>query len=135
MGEVASNKETMSLPELAEKAGVPARTIRFYITRRLLPPPLKSGRNAVYAPEHLQRIAEIRAAQAKGLTLAEIALSAAETIETDVVAKASTWLHFAVASDVVAQVRADASPWRLKQIRNALSELHRKLCSDPEEVK
>ena len=49
----------MLLAELAEKAGLPGRTIRFYIARGLLPGPLKAGRGAAYGQEHLDRLREI----------------------------------------------------------------------------
>lgn len=42
----------MLLAELAQKAGLPGRTIRFYIARGLLPGPLKAGRGATYGPEN-----------------------------------------------------------------------------------
>jgi len=62
-----------TLRELAAETGVPERTIRFYISRELLDPPLRAGRGAAYGPGHKARIEEIRKLQAKGLMLAEIA--------------------------------------------------------------
>ena len=43
-----SGRGSFTLVELAEVSGVPARTIRFYIAKGLLPPPLVgSGRPAM----------------------------------------------------------------------------------------
>ena len=58
--------------QLAARAGVSVDTIRFYQHRRLLPPPRRAGRVALYSEEHLRRTERIRALQAKGLTLAVI---------------------------------------------------------------
>lgn len=61
-----------TLRELAGETGVPERTIRFYISRELLPPPLKGGRGAAYGPEHKTLLETIKKLQAKGMMLAEI---------------------------------------------------------------
>lgn len=42
-----------NIDELAHLSGVPSRTIRFYNTQGLLPPPLMRGRVAFYNEEHL----------------------------------------------------------------------------------
>jgi DNA-binding transcriptional MerR regulator len=70
-----SNKTTneWTLKELAAETGVPGRTIRFYISRDLVDPPLRAGRGAAYGEKHKSQLTEIRALQAKGLMLAEIA--------------------------------------------------------------
>ena len=61
-----------TLRELAAETGVPERTIRFYISRELLPPPLKGGRGAAYGPAHKTLLGTIKKLQAKGMMLAEI---------------------------------------------------------------
>lgn len=61
-----------TLRELAAGTGVPERTIRFYISRELLPPPLKGGRGAAYGPAHKTLLETIKKLQAKGMMLAEI---------------------------------------------------------------
>lgn len=61
-----------TLRELAAETGVPERTIRFYISRGLVDPPLRGGRGAAYGAGHKARLEEIRKFQAKGLMLAEI---------------------------------------------------------------
>jgi len=117
------NKE-WTLRELAAESGVPERTIRFYISKGILDPPLRGGRGAVYGPDHLARLREIRGFQSKGLMLAEIARlpePQAAPAGPDLPAP-SAWESYAVADDVTVWVRAGSSPWRAKHIRSALKE-------------
>jgi DNA-binding transcriptional MerR regulator len=48
------------------------KAIRYYISRELLPPPLKGGRGAAYGEVHKIRIEKIKELQAQGMMLAEI---------------------------------------------------------------
>ncbi len=50
----------MRLDELAQRAGVPARTIRYYTQQQLLHPPKLHGRVGVYDSSHLERLRLIR---------------------------------------------------------------------------
>ena len=52
---------------------MPERTIRFYISRGLVDPPLRGGRGAAYGVGHKARLEAIKKLQAKGMMLAEIA--------------------------------------------------------------
>jgi DNA-binding transcriptional MerR regulator len=124
---MTAESQIMGLAELAEKSGVPGRTIRFYIARGLLSGPFKAGRGASYGPEHLQRLREIGALQARGLTLEEIARRSAESSGTVSPAPTACW-QYQVADDVVVTVRAEVSPWRMKQIRKHLAILAAGLC-------
>lgn len=45
-----------TLKELAERSGASARTIRYYTTEGLLPPPLSRGRYSSYTVSHLHRL-------------------------------------------------------------------------------
>lgn len=58
--------------QLAATCDVSVDTVRYYQSRGLLAPPEREGRVAWYAPEHAERIAQIRSLQRKGLTLAAI---------------------------------------------------------------
>lgn len=58
--------------ELADKAGVSVRTIRFYIKEGLLPPPQVRGRYAVYSDDYLERLELIRLLKDQFLPLKEI---------------------------------------------------------------
>ena len=63
----------MRIGEVAGRARVPAKTIRFWEDRRLLPQPARTPSGyRDYDPAILERIAFIRHAQAAGLTLQAI---------------------------------------------------------------
>ncbi|MBN0048619.1 MerR family transcriptional regulator [Streptomyces actuosus] len=64
---------TLTIDELAAHAGVTVRTVRFYGTKGLLPPPVIGPRRVGrYGPEHLARLALIEELQHQGMTLAAI---------------------------------------------------------------
>ncbi|MEV4191335.1 MerR family transcriptional regulator [Streptomyces toxytricini] len=64
---------TLTVDELAARAGVTVRTVRFYSTRGLLPPPVIGPRRVGrYGPEHLSRLALIEELQHHGMTLSAI---------------------------------------------------------------
>ncbi|GGT11744.1 MerR family transcriptional regulator [Streptomyces purpureus] len=66
-------EQTLTVDELAARAGVTVRTVRFYGTRGLLPPPVIGPRRVGrYGPEHLSRLALIEELQHQGMTLAAI---------------------------------------------------------------
>lgn len=58
--------------ELAEKAGITTRTLRFYRERKLLPPPRREGRIAWYNEHHLARLRSVSELLARGHTLGGI---------------------------------------------------------------
>ncbi|GAA1944939.1 MerR family transcriptional regulator [Kitasatospora viridis] len=63
----------LTVDELAARAGVTVRTLRFYSGRGLLPPPeLGPRRVGWYGAEHLDRLELIEELQRQGLTLAAI---------------------------------------------------------------
>ncbi|UNS99987.1 MerR family transcriptional regulator [Streptomyces tubbatahanensis] len=65
--------DQLTVDQLAARAGVTVRTIRFYSTRGLLPPPTIGPRRVGrYGPEHLSRLALIEELQNQGMTLAAI---------------------------------------------------------------
>lgn len=65
------------LDELAERAGVSPRTVRYYVQRKLLPPPVFRGRDTVYSEEHLIRLLAIRRLQERFLPLDAIQIELA----------------------------------------------------------
>ncbi|MFD3517132.1 MerR family transcriptional regulator [Streptomyces sp. NPDC058657] len=68
-----TGEPTLTVDELAARAGVTVRTIRFYSTKGLLPPPTIGPRRVGhYGPEHLSRLALIEELQHHGMTLAAI---------------------------------------------------------------
>ncbi|GAA4619918.1 MerR family transcriptional regulator [Saccharopolyspora hordei] len=67
-----SADEELTIDELAARAGVTVRTVRFYSSRGLLPPPRLRGRLGLYGGDHLARLDLIRELQALGFTLSAI---------------------------------------------------------------
>ncbi|WP_030668422.1 MerR family transcriptional regulator [Streptomyces cellulosae] len=61
------------MEELASKAGITVRTLRFYRERRLIHPPRREGRIAWYDDSHLARLRTISALLERGHTLSGIA--------------------------------------------------------------
>ncbi len=121
-----------TLLELAAEAGIPARTVRFYIARGLLPGPAGAGRGAAYGEAHLERLRQIRSLQERGMMLAEISLALDGAGETRL-PRPSSWWQYLVSPDVSVWVRADVSPWRLKQVRKALEHLSAQLRASQED--
>ena len=66
-----NSPDTFELAQLADRAGVSPRTVRYYIQQGLLPAPEK-GPGAHYGPEHLERLLLIKKFQREHLPLAEI---------------------------------------------------------------
>lgn len=62
----------IDLPELADRAGVSIRTVRYYIQQGLLQEPEARGPGAHYTEEHLDRLLLIKRLQKEHLPLAEI---------------------------------------------------------------
>jgi DNA-binding transcriptional MerR regulator len=63
----------VKIGEAAVRSGIPAKTIRFWEARQLLPPPARTPAGyRDYDPAILERLAFIRHAQAAGLTLEHI---------------------------------------------------------------
>ncbi|WP_420716987.1 MULTISPECIES: MerR family transcriptional regulator [unclassified Streptomyces] len=58
--------------ELAGKAGITVRTLRFYRERKLLPPPRREGRIAWYDDHHLARLRTVIGLLERGHTLSTI---------------------------------------------------------------
>ncbi len=129
MGEAA--RDSWSLAELSEQAGVPRRTIRYYIARGLLEGPVKAGPRSAYGPGHLERLQRIQALQGEGLTLAEIARVVAGPV-AELLPEPVAWQSYRVAGDVTVYVRAGVTPWRMKAIREALRDLAARLAETGE---
>ena len=58
-----------TLRQLSDSAEVPARTVRYYIQKGLLPPPDGEKRGAHYSEGHLAQLLRIRQWQDAGLSL------------------------------------------------------------------
>ncbi|WP_049973739.1 helix-turn-helix domain-containing protein [Azospirillum sp. B4] len=57
---------------LALRAGIPLRTVRFYVQEKLIDPPLGRGPGAHFTEHHLHQLQQARTLQNSGLSLDEI---------------------------------------------------------------
>jgi DNA-binding transcriptional MerR regulator len=64
--------EQLGIAELAKWAGVTPRTVRYYVTEGLLPPPSGAGPHRFYSDEHLLRLQAILRLKEIYLPLSEI---------------------------------------------------------------
>ena len=121
----------ISLNELAKKSAVPERTIRYYISRGLIPGPVRGGRGAEYTPEHLAGIQTVRQLQSAGMTLAEIEYEfARDAGDQPVAVTPESWSMYRISPDVTVQVRDGLSPWRIKHLRSAIARLAAELAAN-----
>lgn len=64
--------EELTVDELAARTGTTVRTVRFYASEGLLPPPTRRGRVAYYDSRHRMRLELVRTLQDHGYTLAAV---------------------------------------------------------------
>lgn len=64
--------DELTIDELAARTGTTVRTVRFYASEGLLPPPVRRGRIAYYDARHRMRLDLVRTLQDHGYTLAAI---------------------------------------------------------------
>ncbi|WP_326781828.1 MerR family transcriptional regulator [Streptomyces longwoodensis] len=70
---IETEEPALTVDELAARAGITVRTVRFYGTKGLLPPPVIGPRRVGhYGPAHLARLGLIEELQRQGMTLAAI---------------------------------------------------------------
>ncbi|MFI1004641.1 MerR family transcriptional regulator [Streptomyces galbus] len=68
-----TEEPALTVDELAARAGITVRTVRFYGSKGLLPPPVIGPRRVGrYGPAHLARLELIEELQRQGMTLAAI---------------------------------------------------------------
>ncbi|MBM7517424.1 MerR family transcriptional regulator [Nocardioides nitrophenolicus] len=67
-----SADELLTLEELTARVGLTVRTVRFYTSRGLVPPPIRRGRSGYYSAVHLARIELVLELQSHGFTLSAI---------------------------------------------------------------
>lgn len=122
----------LKLAELEEMTGVPARTIRLYITRGLIPGPLRAGRNAAYGMEHVKALREVVRMQQQGMSLEEIRRKRAGGRNTSSIPEPLSWQSYAVAPEVAVMVRGDVGGWRMRQIQKAIATMMENLGDESE---
>lgn len=116
-------KTEIKLDKLAEMSGVPPRTIRLYISKGLVPPPLRPGRDAAYGPEHLRSLERVREGQRAGLTLDRMRQELDAEGPSVSLPDPVGWREYSLASDFRVSIRGDVSGKRLKTLRDAMLQL------------
>lgn len=71
--EAASGGPRYSLEQLADRADVPVRTIRYYIQRGLVPRPEGEKKGAYYTQAHLEQLLQVRKWVGAGMSLERVA--------------------------------------------------------------
>jgi DNA-binding transcriptional MerR regulator len=68
-----SREKILDIGEVAERAGVPPSTLRFYVERKLIRPVGRRGLRRLFGADVLERLALISLGRAAGFSLDEIA--------------------------------------------------------------
>ncbi len=101
----------LTIAELAQRADTSVRTVRYYITQRLLPPALGRGVRAHYTTEHLDRLRLIRRLSAAHVPLPEqrayVARLSRDAVRSALVRTAAATDDDLAQSGVVLSVRDD----------------------------
>lgn len=105
-----------TMPDLERESGIPARTIRFYISQGLLQPAYGRGPTATYDSDHLLRLRYIQHLKDDRLSLSDIQerLSSltpediAIALKVELEPSAETWRHFPLHEDLQILVRDQA---------------------------
>lgn len=114
--------DAMTIAQLARRSGIPTRRIRYYVSERLLPPPIGRGRAAYYTERHLSRLQQIAAMREVNLSLEEIRrrLGEAEHFPQDSeqsIPAAQAWRRWEIVPGVEMHVREDIDPSTLSTVR------------------
>ena len=134
-------KSELTVGELTRAAGISRRTLRFYVTRGLLPAPEGRGRGARYTGEHLRLLNEIGRMQDAGLSLSAIAsVLAGERREADAMQRVvpvsrgnrsralpvSTWVRIEACGGIELHLdtsKQNATAAQIHQAQQALAEI------------
>lgn len=117
------SEEQYLISELAEKAGVSVRTIRYYISEGLLPSPDVRGRYSYYDESYLKRLEMIRRLKDTHMPIREIKLkldsSTDEELEAFLALYERTTTKAMPALDYIHEVQASYPAPRSAKIRTA----------------
>jgi DNA-binding transcriptional MerR regulator len=113
---VLQENEEYTLRELADKTDTSPRTVRYYISKELLPPPIRHGRDAAYNNTHVERLEEIQEYKKQGYTLNGIKAILAGGGSEGQLPESVTWHRYTVSEYVEVNVRSDTPPWRVRGI-------------------
>lgn len=117
MNETPSNSYTLEALEGA--TGVTARTIRYYISQGLIPPPFTVGRTASYGEVHLVALKRVATLKAQGMSL-EAIKQTQQPKNPEPGLPFQQWDVVQPAEDVAVFVKSGLTPRRRKQIEKAL---------------
>ena len=116
-----NEEKEYTLQELAEKTNTSPRTIRYYISKELISPPIRAGRDAAYDNTHVERLEAIQRYKKQGYTLNEIKRIIVTDSNEITLPEPITWQRYRISNYVEVNVRSDTPPWRyrgiLKQIQ------------------
>jgi DNA-binding transcriptional MerR regulator len=120
-----SDEGEYGVEELAARAGVSRRTVRYYVQRGLLEAPTGLGRGKHYTAQHLAALIAIRDLQEAGVPLEEIGarLRGESPVAREPVALAqSAWTRVELAEGLELHVRDRRfSPAQLHALRHAIA--------------
>lgn len=124
----ATPEPALSIGELAEQTGVSRRTVRFYVQRGLIDPPVGLGRASHYTPAHVDQIRRVLALQRGGLQLDDINALPEDVQEAAVTEtpESSLVLRMTVAPGVRLELDAGVTPPTSEQLRE-LAEAARRI--------
>jgi DNA-binding transcriptional MerR regulator len=107
-----TSSDVYGIAELAQVTGLTPRTIRYYITEGLIPPPAGAGPYRTYSRDHLLRLQAIKRLKARYLPLGEIRrqLSASSPAELADLARGSTTKPALTALEYLEAIRARQLP-------------------------
>src|SRR5512138_508914 len=97
-----------SAEELAERANVSRRTVRYYVQRGLLPAPLGLGRGKHYTEAHLECLIRIRELQETSVPLEDIASrlqGSTPKSESPMPSVQTTWTRVVLTEDIELHLR------------------------------
>ena len=134
----AGPDRSFTLDELATLAGVPRRTVRYYIQIGLLDPPEGETRAARYLGPHLDTLLRIRQRADAGISLERIrevlsGAPAAVPVRPRGAGTVEVWSHLVLADGVELQVepgRAGLSPEQVRRLFAQVSEALERIRSE-----
>ncbi len=124
-----------SIGELADAAGFSRRTIRFYVQRGVIAPPLGAGRGHYYTEDHLNSLRRVRALQERGHSLEAVSLvlkgrapgevrAELEALEAEVVPETWAKVELLPGLELHAECgRHRLTPAKIRQLRAAAAEV------------
>jgi DNA-binding transcriptional MerR regulator len=131
-----------SLDDLAARAELPARTVRYYIQLGLVDRPAGSGKGAYYTPAHLDQLLQVRKWQLAGLSLQRIGELLRQPAEGPLPptprrpGTVEVWSHLVVADGVELTVepgRAGLSPEQVRALFRVVTQAYRQLQENEEQ--